>query len=106
MRDEERTMKSLHVNFNETTQAIDAIDEVSPEAWDVVCERFDNDVRRIKAVSDPRGYSALYACYDENNQPVYYLVEEDDELTKLRQRTFLDKLGRAQASGPKDNHRD
>lgn len=87
-------MKSLHVNFNEATQTIDPIDDVSPESWDVVCERFDNDVRRIKAVSDPKGYSALYACYDENNQPVYYLVEEGDELTKWRQRTFLDKLGR------------
>ena len=100
MRDEERAMKSLHVNFNEATQAIDPLDDVSPEPWDGVCERFDNDVRRIKSVSDSKGYSALYACYDENNQPVYYLVEEGDELTKLRQRTFLGKLGRPQTAGP------
>lgn len=92
-------MKSLHVNFNKATQAIDPIDNVSPETWDVVCERFDNDVRRIKSVSEPTGYSALYACYDENNQPVYYLVEEDDELMKLRQKTFLDKLGRTHTAG-------
>jgi hypothetical protein len=45
-------------------------------------------------VSDPKGYNAIYACYDENNRPVYYLVEESDVLTKLRHRTFLDKLGR------------
>ena len=91
-------MKSLHVNFNEATQAIEPIDSASQEPWDVVCERFDNDVRRIKIVSDPKGYNAVYACYDENNQPVYYLVEEGDVLTKLRRRTFLDKLGRTHAA--------
>jgi hypothetical protein len=91
-------MNSLHVNFNEATQAIEPIDSASQEPWDAVCERFDNDVRRIKTVSDPKGYNAVYACYDENNQPVYYLVEEGDGLTKLRRRTFLDKLGRTQAA--------
>ncbi|MBC2712648.1 MAG: hypothetical protein HGJ94_17175 [Desulfosarcina sp.] len=89
-------MKSLHVNFNEATQAIDTIETASPEPWDAVCERFDNDVQRIMAVSDPKGYTALYACYDENNQPVYYLVEEGEALTKLRQKTFLSKLGQPQ----------
>jgi hypothetical protein len=87
-------MKSLRVNFDEATQAVDPIDNASPDPWDVICERFDNDVRRIKTVSDTKGYNALYACYDENNQPVYYLVEEGEGLTKLRHRTFLDKLGR------------
>ena len=86
-------MKSLHVNFNEETQTIDPIENASPELWDAVCERFDNDVRRIMPVSEPKDYSALYACYDENNQPVYYLVEEDEALMKLRQKTFLSKLG-------------
>ncbi len=86
-------MKSLHVNFNEATQAADIIETASPEPWDAVCERFDNDVRRIMAVSDQKGYTAIYACYDENNQPVYYLVEEGKALTKLRKKTFLSKLG-------------
>ena len=91
-------MKSLHVNFNEATQAVEPIDNASQEPWEDICERFNNDVRRIKTVSDPKGYNAIYACYDENNQPVYYLVEERDVLTKLRHRTFLDKLGRTQAA--------
>ena len=86
-------MQSLHVNFNEATQAVDPVENASPESWDAVCERFDNDVRRIKAVSEPKGYTALYACYDDNNQPVYYLVEESEALTKLRQKIFLSKLG-------------
>lgn len=86
-------MKSLYVNFNAATQAIDFIDNASPEPWDAVCEKFDNDVRRIKTVSESEGYTALYACYDENNQPVYYLVEEDEALMKLRKKIFLSKLG-------------
>ena len=86
-------MQSLHVKFNEATQAVDPVENASPESWDAVCERFDNDVRRIKAVSEPKGYTALYACYDDNNQPVYYLVEESEALTKLRQKIFLSKLG-------------
>ena len=92
-------MKSLHVNFNEATQAIEPIDSTSQEPWEDICERFNNDVRRIKTVSDPRGYNAIYACYDENNQPVYYMVEERDVLAKLRHRTFFDKLGRTRTAG-------
>ena len=86
-------MNSLHVNFNETSQAVEPIETAAPESWEDVCERFDNDVRRIMPVSDQEGYTALYACYDDNNQPVYYLVEEDESLTKLRRKTFLSKLG-------------
>ncbi len=87
-------MQSLHVNYNEATQAIDPVENALPEPWDAVCDRFDNDVQRIKAVSDPKGYSALYACYDDNNVPVYYIVEEGEALRKLRQKTFLGKLGK------------
>jgi hypothetical protein len=86
-------MNSLHVKFNETSEAVDPIETAAPEPWEEVCERFDNDVRRIMPVSDQEGYNALYACYDENNQPVYYLVEESERLTRLRRRTFLSKLG-------------
>ena len=90
-------MKSLHVNYNQDSQAIESIENASPEAWDTVCERFDNDVRRIKSVSDKQTYSALYACYDENNQPSYYLVEEGEALMKMRQKTFRSKLGKLKA---------
>lgn len=86
-------MQSLRVNYNPATQTFDTIENASPEPWDVVCERFDNDVQRIMAVTDQPDFSALYACYDENNQPVYYLVEEDEALMKLRRKTFLSKLG-------------
>lgn len=89
-------MQSLQVNFDETTETIEPIESASPEPWDAVCERFDNDVRRIKTVSDTKGYNTLYACYDEDNQPIFFLVKEDEALATLRQRTFLSKLGRTQ----------
>lgn len=86
-------MKSMHVEYNQASRTIDTIANASPEAWDAVCERFDNDVRRIRDVSDQNEYTALYACYDENNQPFYYMVEENESLIKMRRKTFLSKLG-------------
>jgi hypothetical protein len=86
-------MKALQVQFNAATQAIDTIENASPESWGEVCERFDNDVHRIMDLSDPKDYTALYACYDENNQPVYYMVEEGEALLKMRHKVFLGKLG-------------
>ncbi len=89
-------MKSLRVNFDQASSTIDRIDEAIQESWPDVCDRYDNDVSRIMDVTDPAGFTALYVCYDENNQPAYYLVEEDEALTKLRQKTFLSKLGSPQ----------
>ncbi len=86
-------MKSLRVNYDQASQTVDTLEEGSPEPWGAVCEQFDNDVRRIRAVDDQGTYTALYACYDENTQPVYYLVEEGEELMKMRRKTFLSKLG-------------
>jgi hypothetical protein len=86
-------MQSLHVNYDDGSGTVARIENVSPEPWETVCERFDNDVRRMTDVTDQAEYTALYACYDENNNPVYYLVEEDETLLKLRRRTHLSKLG-------------
>ena len=88
-------MNSLQVNYDTETHAIDTNEDASPEPWEEVCERFDNDVHRIMDLPDTKGYTALYACYDENNQPFYYMVEEDEALLKLRHRTFLSKLGQS-----------
>ena len=90
-------MQALQVNFIEADQSIKKMADATPSSWEAVCERFDNDVHRVKIVTDPDGYTALYACYDENNQPVYYLVEENQDLSRLRHKTFLDKLGRPKA---------
>ena len=86
-------MQAIKIDYNESNGTISQIDTASPEAWDEICQRFDNDVHRIKDVTDQAGYTALYVCYDENNLPVNYLVEEDETLMKLRRRTHLSKLG-------------
>ena len=88
-------MKALRVEYNSDPGTIDTLPDESPEPWDTVCDRYDNDVQRIKSVSDRDTYSALYACYDEDNQPTYYLVEEGAALTRMRRKTFLSKLGRS-----------
>ena len=87
-------MQALKIEYNEADGAIEPVKEASQEPWDVVCERYDNDVRRVRDVDDREAYTAVYACYDENNQPVYYLVEEDEALSRMRRKTFLSKLGR------------
>jgi len=87
-------MKSLRIDYNESDQVIATVEDTSPEPWDAVCEKYDNDVHRISDVDDREPYTALYACYDDNNRPIYYLVEEDAALTRMRRKTFLNKLGR------------
>ena len=87
-------MQSIQVEFDPATQTVSSSEGAAPEPWESVCERFDNDVHRIMDVADNADYDALYACYDEDNQPVYFLVEEGEALTKLRRKTFLSKLGR------------
>ena len=87
-------MQAIKIKYDEADRVIEPIESASQELWDAVCERYDNDVRRIRDVDDRKPYTAVYACYDENNQPVYYLVEEDKALMRMRRRTFLSKLGR------------
>ena len=86
-------MKSLRIDYNESDQTIETVEKAVAEPWDTVCQRYDNDVHRILDVSHRGPYTAVYACYDENNRPVYYLVEEDAALMRMRRKTFLDKLG-------------
>ena len=89
-------MQCLRVNYDPDERHVSHDADASPEAWEEVCHRFDNDVHRIMDYTEQASYTALYACYDEENRPVYYLVEEGDALTRLRHRTFLGKLGQPQ----------
>ena len=86
-------MKSIHVKYDSKNETIEPIENASPEVWEEVCDRFDNDVSRVREVTDQDGYNTLYVCYDENNQPEYYVVDVDETLNKLRRKTFLKKLG-------------
>ncbi len=87
-------MKSIMVTYQEDTDIIAAHETATVEEWTDVCERFDNDVRKVKSVDHhPDGYTALYLCFDADNAPCYYLVEEDAKLKRMRRKVFLSKLG-------------
>jgi hypothetical protein len=87
-------MKALGVEYDAATDRIVLPETEENEDWAAVCERFDGDVHRIRAADEATGYDALYVCYDEDNQPLHFLVAEDAELRRARQRNFLKKLGR------------
>jgi hypothetical protein len=87
-------MRALQVHFDKDKDEITRIDDQEEEEWLKVCERFDNDVHRICDSEGQGGYTALYGCFDEDNIPSYYLVEEDRQLEKIRRKVFFNKLGR------------
>jgi len=86
----------LQINFDKDSDEIDLIEDQAEENWIEVCERYDDDVHRIRSISGPSPFTAVYTCYDEDNNPSYFLVEEDSKLDKMRHKIFLDKLGRSE----------
>lgn len=87
-------MKARKVRYDQDTDTIDPLEDQVPEDWVEVCQRYDNDVQRVRDVQDRAPFTALYVCYDPDNRPVYFLVEEDRGLNRLRHRVFFSKLGR------------
>ena len=87
-------MKALSVTYDDAADSVTQPADVQGEDWAEVCERFDGDVHRLRDAGEVAGYTALYVCFDEDNQPAHYLVAEDAELLRARQRVFLSKLGR------------
>lgn len=83
-------MKSLKVDYLDGS--VSEIDGVKSEDWSKVCDKYSGDVHRLKDYSKDV-YTALYECFDDDNNPVYYLVEEDDKLQKLRRKNFTENLG-------------
>lgn len=63
------------------------------EDWPLVCRRFNDDVERVCDAGDTKGYTGLYRCFDEDNQAVYYLVEEGRHLYRMKRKTFLENIG-------------
>ncbi len=87
-------MKALKVHFDKARDEIIPVDPDKEENWIDICQRFDDDVHRVRDVRAHEPYTALYACYDDNNQPTHFLVEEDRQLDRIRHKVFLNKLGR------------
>lgn len=87
-------MKSLKVDYDKEKDKLTLAKDSSQEEWVEVCERFDNDVHRLRDETAHAPFTGLYECFDEDDQPSYYLVEEDTRLNKMRHQVFLSKLGR------------
>ncbi len=86
-------MKSVMVIYDDTSDTITAHDSAKPEGWAVVCEKYNDDVHRIRDVADMETYTGLYECIDDDNNSFYFIVEEDRELYKLKRRNFYKNLG-------------
>jgi hypothetical protein len=87
-------MKAIQVNYDKEEDKIAVVDDPPVENWAEVCNRYDNDVHRLRDATNRARYTALYKCFDEDNQPHYFLVEEDHRLKLMRRKMFLKKLGR------------
>jgi hypothetical protein len=87
-------MKSLHVHYDEAAQRIVPVDSAVVEDWVAVCARFNDDVHRIGDIRDQGEYTGLDVCFNEENVKLFYLVQEDATLKRLRRRVFFGKLGR------------
>lgn len=87
-------MKALQVDYDQKSDTYTLIEAKSDESWADVCERFDHDVHRLRSVASKPPYTGLYECFDDDNKPAYFLVEEDARLKAMRHKVFLSKLGR------------
>ncbi|MFH1155677.1 MAG: hypothetical protein V1793_17865 [Pseudomonadota bacterium] len=86
-------MKAILAEYGGTKESIAVKDGAETEDWPAVCERYNDDVHRVCDVTDIQGYTALYECFDDRDKPLYYLVQEDAKLYRLRRRHFLGNIG-------------
>lgn len=88
-------MKAIQAEVGRDPAAAQIKDGAAPEDWPQVCRRYDDDVERICDIDQVKGYTGLYRCCDDKNQAVYYLVNEDKSLYRLKRKHFLGNIGYA-----------
>ncbi len=86
-------MESIKVEYDEDSDTITKIEDEKPELWINVCERFNDDVHRIRSITDMESFTGLFECIDDDNKVFYYIVEEDKALYKYKRRNVYEKLG-------------
>lgn len=86
-------MKAIKVNYQADKDIIETGKDEIVEDWIDVCEKFDNDVHKVRDVSDHEGYTSLYECFDDDNISFFYLVGEDKDLYKVRRKNRFRSLG-------------
>lgn len=70
------------------------------EEWPAVCRKFNDDVERVCDAENAGSYTGLYRCFDDRNKAVYYLVEENRQLYRMKHRHFLDNIGYQKDNSP------
>ncbi len=86
-------MKSILADYDKDNHQASVRTGAEPEDWVTVCTRFNDDVHRISDITDIEGFTALYQCFDDDNLSVFYLVNEDSRLFRLKRKHFLNNIG-------------
>ena len=86
-------MESIKVEYDQESDTIIKIEGEKTEPWIGVCERFNDDVHRIRNISDMDTFTGLFECINDENKVFHYIVEEDKALYKYKRRNVYKKLG-------------
>lgn len=86
-------MQAIQAEYTPSPFEVKIRDKAEPEDWPAVCQRFNDDVERICDVETVPGYTGLFRCFDDMNNPTHYLVNEDKSLFRMQRRHFLDNIG-------------
>jgi hypothetical protein len=87
-------MKAIRADYDAEKDRVAVREGAGDEDWPAVCARYHDDVQRVRDAGEVPPYTGLYACFDDDNRPHHYLVQEDADLHRLRRKTFLRNLGR------------
>jgi len=91
-------MESILADYQKETKKITIVKDAEKEDWAEVCNRYNNDVERICNVTDMENFTGLYQCFDDANRGVFYLVNEDKSLFRIRRKHFLSNIGKGENS--------
>ena len=86
-------MNCIQAELEKDTDKITIKKDAKVENWISVCQKFNDDVERIRDVTDVEDYTALYECFDSQNIRFFYLVKEDQTLYKMKRKHFLQNIG-------------
>ncbi len=86
-------MKAIKVNYKTDKDIIEAGKGEIVEDWLDICDKFNNDVHKVRDVTDHEEYTSLYECFDDDSVSFFYLVREDEELYKVRKKHRFRSLG-------------
>lgn len=87
-------MQAVMVEYDETTDTITSKDGADETSWVSVCEEYNDDVHRLRSVTEMGKFTGLYECFDDDNTRFFYVVEEDKDLYRIKHKHFLEKIGK------------